>query len=52
MDLSVRYQGVVEAKTFEYMVEKMFGHSGHIYSFGARNENYPLHKAVVDHNHQ
>ena len=34
----------MEAKTFEYMVEKMFGHSGSIYSFRARNENYPLCK--------
>ena len=49
---SVRYQGVVEAKVFEYVVEEMFGYSGHIYGFRARNENYPLHKAVVDHDHQ
>ena len=30
---SVRYQGVMEAKVFEYVVEEMFGHSSHIYSF-------------------
>ena len=30
---SVRYQGVMEAKVFEYMVEEMFGHSGRIYGF-------------------
>ena len=30
---SVRYQGVMEAKAFEYMVEEMFAHSSHIYSF-------------------
>ena len=41
----------MEAKVFEHMVEKMFGYSGCIYGFGARDENYPLHKAVVDHNH-
>ena len=48
----VRYQGVMEAEAFEHMVEKKFGHSGHIYSFRVRNENYPLCKAVVDHDHQ
>ena len=30
---SVRYQRVVEAEAFEYMVKKMFGHSGCIYGF-------------------
>ena len=30
---SVRYQRVVEAEAFEYMVKKMFGHSGSIYGF-------------------
>ena len=49
---SVGYQGVVEAKAFEYVVEEMFGYSGCVYGFRARNENYPLHKAVVDHDHQ
>ena len=48
---SVRYQGVMEAKAFEYMMEKMSGHSGHIYSLRARDENYPLHKAMVNHDH-
>ena len=42
----------MEAEVFEYMVEKMFGHSSGIYSFRARNENYPLYKAVVNHDHQ
>ena len=49
---SVGYQGVVEAKAFEHVVEEKFGYSGHIYDFGARNENYPLCKAVVNHDHQ
>ena len=30
---SVGYQRVVEAEAFEYMVKKMFGHSGRIYGF-------------------
>ena len=30
---SVRYQRVMEAEAFEYMVKKMFGHSGCIYGF-------------------
>ena len=30
---SVGYQRVVEAEVFEYMVKKMFGHSGCIYGF-------------------
>ena len=30
---SVRYQRVMEAKAFEYMVKEVFGHSGRIYGF-------------------
>ena len=30
---SVGYQRVVETEAFEYMVKKMFGHSGRIYGF-------------------
>ena len=30
---SVGYQRVMEAEVFEYMVKKMFGHSGRIYGF-------------------
>ena len=48
---SIGYQGVMETEAFEYVVEEMFGHSGHIYGFRARDENYPLHKAMVDHDH-
>ena len=48
---SVRYQGVMEAKAFQHVVEEMFGYSSHVYSFRARDENYPLHKAMVDHDH-
>ena len=42
----------MEAEAFKHMVEKMFGYSSCIYGFGARDENYPLCKAVVDHDHQ
>ena len=42
----------MEAEAFEYMMEKMFGHSSCVYIFRARDENYPLCKAVVDHDHQ
>ena len=41
----------MEAEVFEYMVKKMFGYPGGIYGFGARDENHPLCKAVVDHDH-
>ena len=41
----------MEAKAFEYVVEEMFGDSDHVYSFRARNEDYPLRKAMVDHDH-
>ena len=30
---SVGYQRVMETEAFEYMVKKMFGHSGRIYGF-------------------
>ena len=30
---SVGYQRVMEAEAFEYMMKKMFGHSGRIYGF-------------------
>ena len=33
------------------MVEKKLGYSCGIYGFGTRDENYPLTKAMVDHNH-
>ena len=29
----VRYQGVMEAKSFEYIMEEEFGHSHYIYGF-------------------
>ena len=42
----------MKAKAFEYMVEEKFGHPCGIYRFQTRDENYPLCKAMVDHNHQ
>ena len=33
------------------MVEKKLGYFYSIHGFGARGENYPLTKAMVDHNH-
>ena len=47
----VRYQGVVEAKSFEHMVEEKFGNPCGVYDLGTRDENYPLYKAMVDHDH-
>ena len=41
----------METELFEHMVEEKFGYSGCINGFLARDENYPLRKAVVDHNH-
>ena len=42
----------MKSKAFEYMVEEKFGDSRGIYSFRTRDENYPLRKAMVDHDHQ
>ena len=41
----------MESKSFEHMVEEKFGHSSCIYGFCTRDENYPLCKAMVDHDH-
>ena len=34
---------------FEYIFKEKLGDSGSINGFGARNKDYPLHKAMVDH---
>ena len=34
---------------FEYIFKEKLGNSSGINSFGARNKDYPLYKAVVDH---
>ena len=49
---SIRYQGVMESKSFEHTVKEKFGHSSCVYGFCTRNENYPLCKAMVNHDHQ
>ena len=40
----------METKTFEHILKEKLGNSGSINGFGARSKDYPLHKAVVDHN--
>ena len=42
----------MKSKVFEYMVEEKFSDSCGVYSFCTRDENYPLCKAMVDHDHQ
>ena len=39
----------MEAKTFEHIFKEKLGDSSSINGFGARNKDYPLRKAVVDH---
>ena len=42
---------VMETKTFEYKVKKQLGNSCSVNGLMARCKNYPLSKAMVDHNH-
>ena len=42
----------METKAFKDMGKKKLGDAGSIDVFGAGSKDYPLHKAVVDHNHQ
>ena len=46
---SIRYQGIMYSKAFEDMGEKKLSHSRSINGFGARDNDHPLRKAVVDH---
>ena len=41
----------MQSETSEDMVEKEFSYSGRVDRFGTWNNNHPLHKAVVDHDH-
>ena len=41
----------VQAELREHMGEKELGNSGHVDIFGAGAINYPLHKAMVYHDH-
>ena len=46
---SVRDDGVIQAKVFEYVVEKELGNSIRVDRLATRGKNYPLRKAMVDH---
>ena len=46
----IRDKGVMKAKVFEYVVKKELSDPGCINGFATRSKNYPLSKAVVDHN--
>ena len=48
---SVRDDGVVQAEMFEYIVKKELGNSVHVNHLGTRGKNYPLCKAMVNHDH-
>ena len=41
----------MQAEPWKDMFEKERGYSSSVNLFGARAENYSLHKAVVDHDH-
>ena len=42
----------METEAFKDMGKKKLGNAGGVNVFGTRSEDYPLRKAVVDHNHQ
>ena len=46
---TIRDKGVMETKTFEYVVKKGLGDPGCTNGFATRSKNYPLSKAMVDH---
>ena len=46
---TIRDKGVMKAKAFEYIVKKELSNPGCINGFAARSKNYPLCKAMVDH---
>ena len=48
---SVRNEGVVESEAFKYMIEKELGDTICINGLGTRDQDYPLRKAMVDHDH-
>ena len=51
METLIRDEGVMKAKVFEYIVKKELGDFGCVNDFVARSKNYPLCKAMVDHDH-
>ena len=48
---TVRDEGVMKTEMFEYKVKKQLGDSCSVNGLLARCKNYPLHKAMVDHDH-
>ena len=52
MRTTIQDDGVMKTEMFEYKVEKQLGNSCSVNGLLARCENYPLHKAMVDHDHQ
>ena len=42
----------MEIKAFKDMGKKKLGNASTINVFGTRSKDYPLHKAVVNHDHQ
>ena len=48
----IRDNAVMKSEAFEHMVKKEFSDSICINRFRARNQDYPLCKAMVDHNHE
>ena len=52
LQASVRDKGIVKTKVFKDMGKKKLGNASSINVFGTGSEDYPLHKAVVDHDHQ
>ena len=42
----------MEIKAFKDMGKKKLGNAGSVNVFGAGSEDHPLHKAMVNHNHQ
>ena len=48
---SVGDDGVIQAEMFEHIVKKELGNSVCVDCVATRGENYPLSKAMVDHDH-
>ena len=46
---TIRDNGVMETKSFEYIVKKELGDPGYVNGFVTRGKNYPLSKTMVDH---
>ena len=46
---TIRDEGVMKGKVFEYIVKKELSNPGCINGFATRSKNYPFSKAMVDH---